>query len=198
MPFESLIILLAPAAFLVAALLGRLQDRSRPVLLEGVLSAATLIGLVVAVIGGVLAYERGTLESALLGYKDLGLSVRVDPLSAVILAMIAILAFVIVRFSRHYLDGDPRKGVFLSRLAATVAAVELLVISGNLGLLFLSWIATSLALHQLLIFYPERKPALIAARKKFIAARVGDLCIGIAFAILYLEFSTGNLLENLQ
>ncbi|MBU44251.1 MAG: NADH/ubiquinone/plastoquinone (complex i) [Spirochaetaceae bacterium] len=195
MPFESLIILLAPAAFLVAALLGRLQDRSRPVLLEGVLSAATLIGLVVAVIGGVLAYERGTLESALLGYKDLGLSVRVDPLSAVILAMIAILAFVIVRFSRHYLDGDPRKGVFLSRLAATVAAVELLVISGNLGLLFLSWIATSLALHQLLIFYPERKPALIAARKKFIAARVGDLCIGIAFAILYLEFSTGNLGE---
>ena len=189
----SLLMLIAPVSFLLASLVGIFQQGSRAALLERVLNVASLLRSLVAMIGGVLAYQWGSLESTLLGYKGLGFSVRLDPLSAVILAMIALLAAIIVRFSKNYLDGDTRKGLFLSRLAYTVAAVEMLVLAGNLALLVLAWISTSLALHQLLVFYSERRGAIIAARKKFIAARVGDVCLIAAASLLYFEFSTGQL-----
>lgn len=81
----------------------------------------------------------------------------------------------------------------MGRLAATIASVQWLVLSGNLGLLVLAWIMTSLSLHQLLVFYRERRGAVIAARKKFIVARLGDVSLVAAVVLLYREFGTGDL-----
>jgi NAD(P)H-quinone oxidoreductase subunit 5 len=50
-----------------------------------------------------------------------------------------------------------------------------------------------MSLHRLLVFYKERPGAIIAARKKFIIARLGDICLLVAFILLYAQFSTGNL-----
>jgi len=132
-------------------------------------------------------------ESPTLGWDGLGVSVRLDALSMVMLAMITLLAVVIFRFSCTYLDGDGRHGVFLGRLAATIAAVEVLVLSGNLALLVAAWVATSFALHELLVFYRDRRRAVIAAHKKFIAARVGDAFLVASAVLLYQRFGTGNL-----
>ena len=41
----------------------------------------------------------------------------------------------------------------------------------------LAWIATSLCLHQLLLFYRDRVPAQRAARKKAVIARLGDAAL---------------------
>ena len=41
----------------------------------------------------------------------------------------------------------------------------------------LAWLATSLALHQLLTFYKRRPEARIAAHKKFIVSRLADACM---------------------
>ena len=155
--------------------------------------AAAGVGLVAAVVCAVLTAQHGLLLSPTLGIGGLGLSVRLDPLSMVMLCMIALLAVLIVHYSRTYLEGDTRHGVFLGRLAATIASVEVLVLAGNLGLFVLAWLATSLSLHTLLVFYPERPAAVIAGRKKFIAARVGDVCLFAAAALLYLQFGTGDL-----
>ena len=53
----------------------------------------------------------------------------------------------------------------------------LLVIAGNLFQLVSAWVATSLFLHRLLLFYPDRVAARRAARKKFITARLGDVAL---------------------
>lgn len=188
-----LLALAAPLAFVAVAAAAAAHPGVRPRPVERLGSLAGWLGVVVAIGAGVLTARRGLVETGTLGWEGLGLSLRVDPLSASMLGMIALLAVVIVRYSSTYLDGDERHGVFLGRLALTIAAVEILVLAGNLGLLVLAWVATSLALHQLLVFYPQRRGAVLAARKKFIAARVGDAFLIGAVALLFARFDTGNL-----
>lgn len=183
---------LAPLAFLVAAVVARRhpgRDLGPTARLGAV---ASWFGVAVSAGAGLAVALGGTVQSPTLGVEGLGLSVRLDALSTVMLAMVALLAVVIVRFSTRYLEGDERHGRFMSRLFLTIAAVEVLVLAGNTALLFLAWVATSLALHQLLVFYPERRGAVVAARKKFVAARIGDALLLGAVALLWVEFGTGD------
>ncbi|NBC00470.1 MAG: NADH/ubiquinone/plastoquinone (complex i) [Bacteroidetes bacterium] len=189
----ALVALAAPLAFVLAAFAARLQPGPFPQYVERLSMAAAGIGLVVAVTCAVLTAQHGLILSPTLGFWGLGFSIRLDPLSVVMFCMIALLAVLIVHYSRTYLEGDARHGVFLGRLTATIASVMVLVLAGNLGLFVLAWLATSLSLHTLLVFYPERPAAVIAGRKKFIAARIGDVCLVAAAGLLYLQFGTGDL-----
>ena len=184
----------APAAFVVAAVVGaRGEHASSPRLVERCGRFATWIGVVVAAGAFLATIIDGPYESPTIGGGGLGFGIRLDALSTIMLMMISLLAVVIFRYSITYLAGDARHGMFLSRLLATLGAVELLVISGNLVTLVGAWIATSLALHRLLVFYSDRPRAVVAARKKFLAARASDaLLIGGAL-LLYREFDTGHL-----
>jgi NAD(P)H-quinone oxidoreductase subunit 5 len=188
-----LLVLAAPLAFLGVAAVAAMRPGARPRAVERMAPWAAWSGVAVAAFAGVLTARRGLVESGTVGWEGLGLSLRIDPLSASMLGMIALLAVVIVRYSTTYLDGDERHGLFLGRLALTIAAVEVLVLAGNLGLLVLAWVATSLALHRLLVFYPQRRGAVLAARKKFVAARIGDAFLVAAGVLLFARFGTGNL-----
>lgn len=187
----SLLALIAPTGLAVAAWLeGRTTLRSR----EGrALGAASWIGVAVAAGAATLVATRGFVESPALAVSGLGLSIRLDPLSTIMLGMIALLGAVIVRYSITYLDGDPRRRAFLARLGITIASVEVLVLAGNLGILVLAWIATSLTLHRLLLFSPDRPRAVAAARKKFLVARAGDVLLVGAALLLWRWAGTGNL-----
>src|SRR6056297_562456 len=188
-----LAVLLAPASFGIVALLAAAEPGLRPRRVQRASTIAALLGPIVAAGAGLATLQRGLLESPTVGVADVGLSIRLDALSTIMLGMIALLAVAIVHYSNTYLDGDERHGEFLGRLAATIAAVELLVLAGNLGLLVLAWIATSLLLHRLLLFYPQRWQAVLAARKKYIAARLGAVLLIGAAGLLYARFGTGNL-----
>jgi NAD(P)H-quinone oxidoreductase subunit 5 len=99
----------------------------------------------------------------------------------------------VLRYSGTYLDGEARQGAFMGRMAATLAAVLLLVQAGNLFQLVLAWIATSLFLHQLLLFYRDRVPAQRAARKKSVVARAGDAALIGATVLLVWVFGTADI-----
>lgn len=186
-------VLLAPVGFLLAAVVaGTAGGSSSRRAVVAVRLAATL-GLLVAGGAALSVALRGSSWSSLVGVEGLGLAVRLDPLGVLILAMIAVLATVILQFSISYLDGEPRRGSFLSRLACTIAAVQVLVVSANLATLFVAWVLTSLLLHRLLVFHPDRPRALLAARKKFVAARLGDVLLLIAAVVLYRSVGTGDL-----
>ncbi len=188
----ALVALASPAAFALASLSALGQPGPRPRLVERLSMAATVFAIAVAAVSASLVAQHGVLQSPLLGVDKLGFAIRLDPLSAVVFSMIALLAFNIVRFSRTYMDGDSRQGVFLGWLCATIACVQLLVLSGNLGQLVVAWILTSFALHQLLVFYRDRRRGLVAAHKKFVAARVGDICLIGGAALLYMHFGSGS------
>lgn len=189
----SLIALLSPVLFTATAIVSWFQPGLQPKLVKKLSIFSALLSILAAAICGFFVYTYGLLESTLIGIEGVGLSIRLDTVSVLMFVMIALLGFIIMKFSQNYLDGDPKQGAFLGRMAATLASVQLLVLSGNLGLLLLSWVLTSVSLHRVLLFYPERRGAVIAARKKFILARVGDVCLLGASIVLYQQFGTGNL-----
>ncbi len=125
----------------------------------------------------------------------LALALRQDAVSCTMALLVACLGLVVIRFSRNYLAGDAGQSSFFFWLQLTLASVLALVLAGNVQVLFLAWIATSLSLHQLLVYYPNRVPALFAARKKFVISRLGDACMLGAAVVLYraqgsLDFDT--------
>jgi NAD(P)H-quinone oxidoreductase subunit 5 len=189
----ALVALLPPSVFVATAVVSWFQPGARPTLLKKTSIGAALASMVIAAYCAYLVITQGFLQSELIGYQDFGLSIRLDALTVTMLVMISLLSFVVIKFSSNYLDGDKRQGSFLGRLAAAIASVQLLVLSANLGLLLISWVLISISLHRLLLFYPERPGAAVAARKKFIVARIGDACLTGAILLLYQHFGTGDL-----
>lgn len=189
----ALLALISPAVFIATAIVSWFQPGIRPFLVKKLATASSIISILIAAFSGFFVINYGLIETQLLGIREIGLSIRLDALSTIMFMMIALISFIVLRFSMNYLDGDARQGTFIGRLAATIASVQLLVLSGNLGILFISWVLTSLCLHRLLVFYYERPGAIIAARKKFIVARLGDLSLLAASIILYVQYGTGNL-----
>ena len=186
----TIVPLIAPALLLSYALAVKTGFHRH---LKLQLGSIGIIGIVVSILCALLTSEYSVIQTSLLGMGGLGFSLRLDTLSTSIFIMIAILGFIILRFSSKYMEGDPKKDIFFSRLAITIAAVELLVLSGNLFQLLFFWIITSICLHYLLTFYRNRPQAIAAARKKFIVARLGDACLMIAVCLLYFQFGTGQL-----
>jgi NAD(P)H-quinone oxidoreductase subunit 5 len=143
------------------------------------LASGVALGLAFLVAGG-WALVPG--EAPLLAWRT-----RVDGVTGALLGLVCFIALIILRFSRSYLHGDSGQARYVRWLMATLAAVTLLIVSNNLLVIALAWVGTSLALHQLLTFYADRPPALIAAHKKFLASRVADLCLLSAIALIGLH-----------
>ncbi|MGQ9550032.1 MAG: proton-conducting transporter transmembrane domain-containing protein [Roseiflexus sp.] len=142
---------------------------------------------------GVVVFTSGPMVSPLIGAGEAGIALRLDALSVMMSWLVTLLGTLLIQFSRNYLDGDPRQKLFFIRLYLTIGATLLMVLSGNLWQLTLAWIGVSLALHELLVFYPERPRAIRAARKKFIIARIGDACLIAAAVLLVQTFGTADL-----
>ncbi len=116
--------------------------------------------------------------------------VYIDALSAIMLLLVSFVGAAVVRYSRNYLDGDAGQERFFRWLCLTLAAVLVLIVSGNLVTFLAAWVATSLCLHRLLLFYSERPNARLAARKKFVVSRLGDLCLLAAAVLLWRAFGS--------
>ncbi|HJK95923.1 MAG TPA: proton-conducting transporter membrane subunit [Polyangiaceae bacterium LLY-WYZ-14_1] len=186
----TLLLYLAPLLLFAAGVAGRLEPGRFPTGTLFATRAATLGAFGIAIAAAVGLAIAGPRTSAVLGIGEVGLALRLDALSASMFLLVTLVGAIVVEFSRNYLDGDDRQGAFLGGLCTTVGAVVLLVTAGNLQQLVLAWVGTSLALHQLLVFYRERPGARIAARKKFIVARAGDLCLVGAAILVGSAFGT--------
>lgn len=107
--------------------------------------------------------------------------------------LVGFLGWAIGRFSQRYLDGEPGQRRFVIAFLATLAAVGTVIASANLAVIIVAWMASSIALHQLLTFYPDRPAALLVAHKKFLASRLAEACLLGAAVLLYLEWGTLDL-----
>jgi len=184
---------LAPAALVGVAVTAFSRPGQRPAQVLRASRLVTVGALLLAVASALYVALAGPATSATIGVAGFGLSIRLDALSVVMFLLVSFVGAIVVRYSHHYLDGDERQGAFTGGLCLTLAAVTLLVLAGNLVQLVLAWMATSLSLHRLLLFYPERVSAAIAARKKFVTARAGDACLIGAALLLGSAFGTGDI-----
>jgi len=117
-------------------------------------------------------------------------ALRLDTLSVAMGLLVSFLGAVVLGFSRNYLAGDQGQATFFSWMSLTLGAVLTLVLSGQILLLLVAWVVTSLCLHRLLLFYPERIGAVSAARKKFVFSRIGDASLLAAALTLHTYHGT--------
>lgn len=112
------------------------------------------------------------------------------PLKLMLLGLVAILGFTIVRYSWVAFSGEADRSRFLRALLMTITTVVLVITSNHLLLFWTAWVSVSLCLHRLILFYPQRPRAQLAAHKKFLLARLSELLLAAAFIILYNQFGT--------
>lgn len=173
-----------------------------------VLSPALVLGLAAVLVGrstaGAWRTARGAATAGValalaslvlvaLGGSGVGFGQRADPLGAAVMLLVAFVGWVIVRYSQRYLQGERRELHYVRWLLATLATVFLVVATNNVLVLALAWMATSLALHHLLVFFQERPAAMTAAHKKFIVARLADICMLGVVVLLYMAFGSLNI-----
>lgn len=189
--------LLAAAIFLGTAVLLHVKPTIPTRSAARISEFAALSVLLVAIATLAVMVIQGAGDSPLLGVAGIGLSSRIDVVSVTMLLLVAFIGWVVVRYARTYLDGEARQTYFIIWLLATLAAVVFLVQSGNVIQFVGAWIATSLSLHRLLLFYPGRIAAQRAAYKKFVTARVGDASLVLATVLLIAAYGTTNISDML-
>ena len=181
------LVLLAPLALLISALLPsggnnpgiRAFARAR-----GAVSVALAIAAGAACVVGF----AGPSHTDLIGTAGIGVDLYLDGLSSAMSCLVAFVGLNIVLFSRNYLAGDPAQARFFRLLCAALACVLVLIVSGNLATLALAWIATGWCLQRLLLIYPERPAARLAAGKNAVISRISDLSLIVALVLLYRVF----------
>jgi NAD(P)H-quinone oxidoreductase subunit 5 len=164
---------LAPALLVLAAALPGDSRRRVTLAAMGAFAAALIVALGLMLNGGAS-----------------GFLLHLDAVSGVMLLLVAFIGMIVTLYSRRYLDGDAGQARFFRWLGYTLASVLALTISGNLLFFAAAWIATSFCLHRLLVFYPERHGAQLAARKKYVASRLGDVALIAALLLILGRFGT--------
>lgn len=180
---------LIPLAWFAAAIAPLLPVPARSRWPIARVLAATAMILAASLL--VMALQHPVREGIIAGTGILAF--RADPLSACVALMTAIVGWSILRFSQHYLDGDPGRLHFAAWFNLTLTSVSVFVLTNHLAVLALAWLATSLSLHRLLVFYPERPKALLAAHKKFLVSRLADLLLVVAFVLLAQSAGSGEI-----
>jgi NAD(P)H-quinone oxidoreductase subunit 5 len=191
--FIYLLPLSSPAVLLLAALVAALGPKRRPAAQARIAEIAALLSLVLAVASAALLVWKGPGHSPLLGFRGIGISTLLDTVTATMLLLVSFVGWIVLRYSASYLDGEARQGPFLAWMATTLATVLVLVQAGNLVLFVLAWAGVGFCLHRLLLFYRDRVPAIRAARKKSVVARVGDLSMIGATALLFSIYGTTDI-----
>lgn len=190
-PSAALLPLLVPLPLLAALLLPRGVANALPASTGRAAQFLGLVSLLLSLVAaGALALAGHPLEFTAASWGPVAVSSYLDAVSSVMLVLVAFLAVAVIRFSGNYLGGNPDQGRFFKWLSVTAGCVLLLVVSGNLVLFVLAWMGVSMALHKLLTFYPDRPAAMMAARKKFLFSRLGDIALLAALWTAWHAFRT--------
>jgi len=175
----SAMMLFVPMSFFLAALVN--EKRAH----WSLASNTSLLGVVFTLFLGVSVYfDWMTLAGA---SQWLGATMS----SLVMLGMVSFIAFVNIRYSSRYMAGNVEEEKrYLRWLLVALGSVATVVVSNHMLILMVAWAAISFSLHRLLIFFPNRQRAVLAAHKKYIFARVAEACLLGAILILYYEHGT--------
>ncbi|KPL03807.1 MAG: NADH dehydrogenase, partial [candidate division Zixibacteria bacterium SM1_73] len=119
----------------------------------------------------------------------------VDPLSAVMIAVVSGVGFFIHVYSTGYMAHDRGYARYFSYLNLFTFFMLTLVLSNNFLLLYLGWEGVGLCSYLLIGFWYERKSAADAGKKAFIVNRIGDFGFALGVMLIFWTFGTLNYAE---
>ncbi len=186
----SMLMLLAPWPLLAAGVVIGAGADHYPRFMRNVSSGAAWFAFIFALLAAV-GYGLGETQSTTYVSVSLpvhlgrfAISVDVNVLTVIMLLLVAFVGMIVSRYSNTYMDGDAREGQFHRWLALTLGSFLTLIVAGNIWGFWVSWVVTSLCLHELLAFYRDRPGAVLAARKKYVLHRIADVSLFVAFALI--------------
>jgi len=119
---------------------------------------------------------------------DIGL--QLDQLSICFVLLITGVGALIHIFAVGYMAHDPERRRFFGYMNLFLAAMLLLVLADNYLGLYAGWEGVGLASYLLIGFWYFKPTAATAAKKAFIANRVGDAGLSIAIMLMFATFGT--------
>lgn len=183
---------LAPCILLLLAAFAWRQPGRRPEGLPQRAEYGALAALACAVLGLVQLAALG--PAALAVFEGpLVMKLNASLVSATLALLVAFIGWVVIRYSRTYLDGEAQEGRFHALMLATLAAVMVFVLSGSLALLLISTVLVGFGLRSLLLFYRDRPEAHRAATKFTLVWHGADIVLIIAASLLASRYGTGDL-----
>jgi NADH-quinone oxidoreductase subunit L len=117
---------------------------------------------------------------------DVGL--RIDPLSMCFVLLVTFVGTLIHVYSIGYMEHDVDRRRFFGYLNLFVAAMLLLVLADNYLVLYVGWEGVGLASYLLIGFWNFNPTYAAAAKKAFVANRVGDFGLSVAIMIMFAQF----------
>ena len=172
---------LAPAFPLAAALLITLVPGAGPKRVAGIAVAG--VALATGVTLAALAAAAEGAETAVgvpwlsVGEHTFALALRLDPLSALMVALVTPVSLPVFVYAAQHMAGDPRYPRFFALLSLFVAAKLTLVLADDLVLLFAAWELVGFCSYMLIGFWFERSHVPPAATQAFLVTRVADAAL---------------------
>lgn len=120
---------------------------------------------------------------------DFGLAM--DRLSGIYALFITFVGFLIHLFATGYMHGDKGFYRFFAYLNLFMFSMLTLILADNFLLMFVGWEGVGLCSYLLIGYYVDRKEAGKAAKKAFVANRIGDW--GVILGIMLIFFLTGTI-----
>jgi len=184
--------------FVVNATMGRRLPKG---VSGGLASLAMLASLAVSLITVLqlrgLSPDARAIEQTLYtwiasGDLNIGLSFRVDPLSAVMILVITGIGSLIHIYSTAYMhdEVDSEFARYFSYLNLFASFMLVLVLGANFPLMFVGWEGVGLCSYLLIGFWFKKKSANDAGKKAFIVNRVGDYAFILGMLAIFAKFGT--------
>ncbi len=184
----------------ILLLTGRRSDRWGHWL--GVLAplASLVVGVVLLV--GMLRVPAGSRVATVslgrwidAGAFHLDAGFRIDPLSLTFVLLVTFVGTLIHVYSVAYMEHDKDRRRFFAYMNLFVASMLLLVTADSYLLLFVGWEGVGLASYLLIGFWNHNPVYAAAAKKAFVANRIGDIGLIVAMGLLFshvgaLDFTT--------
>ncbi len=126
-------------------------------------------------------------------------SLLLDPLSAVMVAFVTFVGFLIHVYSMGYMHSESEAGYarYFAYLNLFMFAMLLLVLGSNLPVLFVGWEGVGLCSYLLIGYYFDKKWCAAAGSKAFIVNRIGDLGFLLAIFATFAVFGSAEFGEVL-
>jgi NADH-quinone oxidoreductase subunit L len=126
-----------------------------------------------------------------------GFTLRLDPLSAVMILVITGIGSLIHVYSTAYMheESDSEFARYFSYLNLFAAFMLVLVLGANFLVMFVGWEGVGLCSYLLIGFWYQKKSASDAGKKAFIVNRIGDFGFVLGVLLLFTRFGTVDFQE---
>jgi NADH-quinone oxidoreductase subunit L len=124
------------------------------------------------------------------GRFQVPMGLRLDQLSICFVLLITGVGSLILIFAVGYMSHDPERRRFFGYMNLFLAAMLLLVLANNYLGLYAGWEGVGLASYLLIGFWQFKDSAAVAAKKAFIANRVGDVGLSLAIMLMFFQFGS--------